>query len=123
MTEWSTRAALLVALGGALGCLARYVVGLPLSRTYPWGTVAVNLVGSFAIALLLFGVAPRGAFGADARALLVTGALGGFTTMSSFAYETVLLAYEGHAWQASAHVGLNVGGSLAAAFLARSLVA
>lgn len=123
MLEGSPRAALLVALGGALGCLARYAVSVPLSRAYPWGTLAVNVAGSFAIALLLFGLAPKGDFGADARALLVTGLLGGFTTMSSFAYETVLLAHEGHSWQAGAHVVMNVGGSVGAAFLARAIVA
>lgn len=82
----------------------------------------MNVLGSFAIALLLFGLAPRGDFGADARALLVTGVLGGFTTLSSFAYETVLLATTGHTGQAGVHVALNVGGSLGAAFLARALV-
>lgn len=120
--EWSLRAVALVALGGAAGCVLRYFVGVWLTRDdYPWGTLAVNLVGSFAIALLLFAGLQGGWLGPDARVLLVTGVLGGFTTMSSFAYETMAFLDDGEAWRAATYAGLTVAGSLGMAFLGRAV--
>lgn len=122
MADWSLRAALLVAAGGALGCALRYVVGAWLARPdgYPWGTMAANLAGSFLIALVVFGAFERGLIGPQARLLLVTGVLGGFTTMSSFAYETLAMTDEHGGWaRAFAYVGLTVVGSLGMAMLGR----
>jgi fluoride exporter len=81
---------LLVAAGGALGSVLRYAVSMfaaaHLGAGFPWGTLAVNLIGSGAIGLL-GGLG----LGGDLRLLLVTGLLGGFTTFSAFSLETGLL--------------------------------
>lgn len=118
--DLSLRAASLVALGGALGCVLRYVAGALLTRSdYPWGTVAVNLAGSFVIAVLMFGAVARGGLGPDARLLLVTGVLGGFTTMSSFAYETTAFLESAEYARAAGYALLTVAGSVGMALLGR----
>jgi CrcB protein len=80
----------LVAFGGAVGSVLRYLVA---SRIEPHiaGTLAVNALGCFLIGILLFGGLQGGWLTPEARALLAVGVLGGFTTMSSFSYETVAL--------------------------------
>lgn len=120
--DWSARAVLLVAVGGAVGCVLRYFAGVWLTRTdYPWGTVAVNLTGSFLIALLMFGAVSRGFLGPDARLFAVTGLLGGFTTMSSLAYETAAFVDDAEHLRALGYAGLTVVGSFGMAFLGRSV--
>jgi fluoride exporter len=83
---------LLVALGGAVGSVARYGVGLAAARwfglAFPWGTLAVNLAGSLAIGVLAARVGPADE---STRLLLGVGLLGGFTTFSAFSLETVRL--------------------------------
>lgn len=78
---------LLVALGGAVGSVARYLVSVAafaaLGPAFPWGTLAVNILGSAAI-----GVAAGMGIEGQQRLLLVTGVLGGFTTFSAFSLET-----------------------------------
>lgn len=87
MTPVSTP--LLVAVGGALGAVARFAVGAaledhPVSETIPAATLTVNALGTFLLGLLTFGGA-----GSDAMALLGTGVCGAFTTFSSFSVQTV----------------------------------
>jgi fluoride exporter len=83
---------LLVALGGAIGSVARYGVGLAATRwcglVFPWGTLAVNVIGGLAIGLMASRVAPENE---NLRLLIGTGLLGGFTTFSAFSLETVRL--------------------------------
>jgi len=83
-----------VAIGGALGSMARYGVGRVWPTTpggFPVPTVTVNLLGSFAIGLIYIWIITR-AGGADtARLFWMTGVLGGFTTYSAFALESTLL--------------------------------
>lgn len=108
----------LVAAGGALGGVARYLVGVRLNRPrFGWGTVVVNLAGSFLLALLVFGLLRRGQAGDALRLFLGVGFCGGFTTMSSFAHESVELLAEARWGAAALHLALNVVGSLAAAAL------
>ena len=103
---------LLVALGGALGSVLRYGVGVyataALGGGFPWGTLAVNIIGSASIGLL-GGLGVSG----DLRLLLVTGVLGGFTTFSAFSLETGLLFQRGW-WWAALYVGASLGLGLAA---------
>ncbi|MCC6348235.1 MAG: fluoride efflux transporter CrcB [Candidatus Eisenbacteria bacterium] len=121
------RSALLVALGGALGSVLRWLVGgwvqsLTPSSTFPWGTFAVNAIGSFAIGALLGLALERALVPPAMRLLLVTGLLGGFTTFSSFSYETLQLARDGQ-WPAA--VGYSLGSlvlGVAAAFVGWALV-
>jgi len=112
-----------VALGGALGSVARYALsGIAvrwLGAAFPYGTLFVNVTGSFAIGLLAALVAADGrpSLGADARAFLLVGVLGGFTTFSSFSLETLNLARSG----ALAPALLNVAGSVVLCLAAVSL--
>jgi CrcB protein len=103
---------LLVALGSALGGMARYgAAGLAarlIGPTLPWGTLIVNVTGSFVIGFLATLAAPDGRLllPPDARAFLVIGLCGGFTTFSSFSLETLNLARDGEwLWAASNVVG------------------
>lgn len=106
--------ALWVAAGGAIGSLARFgLAGVINESSHPWGTVAVNVLGS-----LLLGVA-IGVWGADHVAdhqlALTVGALGGFTTFSTFALDTIQLWEGGQAGLAATTVALSVVAGLAAA--------
>jgi CrcB protein len=91
----------LVALGGALGSVLRYLVTMAavtwMGPTFPWGTLAVNLVGSFLIGLVQSLAVESLAISEEARLFLATGVMGGLTTYSAFSYETVRLAETG-AW-------------------------
>ncbi len=106
---------LLVAMGGALGSVARYGAYRlwPMGASgWPVATLTVNLLGSFAIGLIYMYVAARGISADNARLFWMTGVLGGFTTYSAFALETVLLGFSG---VALAYVAATVIGCLAAA--------
>ena len=113
------KALALVALGGALGSVARYllsgwVLQLAPAARFPWGTFTVNVVGCL-VAGLAAGYLLRGdALGADARVFVFAGLLGGFTTFSAFGVETVALLRKGEVLVA----GLNVAGSVAVALAA-----
>jgi CrcB protein len=107
---------LMVAAGGALGAAARFLAGAALTRLagpgFPWGTLAVNLAGCFAMGVLVVALAQAGAM--RHAPLLLTGLLGGFTTFSAFSLDAVALYERGEAGLALAYVGGSVGGSLAA---------
>ncbi|HEY8146305.1 MAG TPA: fluoride efflux transporter CrcB [Kofleriaceae bacterium] len=121
--------ALMVAIAGALGCLARYGVGLAgqrlLGDRFPWGTLAVNLAGSFAIGAVMV-MAETRQLDPRLRVAAVTGFIGGFTTYSAFAYETLALAERRSAAAAALYAGLTVAGCFLACgaglYLTRRLV-
>lgn len=111
---------LLAALGGAVGALARWAVAeaLPPSATgWPWATLSVNLGGCLLLGLLTAVLAVRAPDSSWARPLLGVGVLGGFTTYSTFAVETVGLAGEGAVGAAAGYVVASVVGGIAAAAL------
>jgi CrcB protein len=83
---------LLVALGGFAGAISRYGVALALPETFPWGTLAVNVLGSFVLGVLLYERHLADALSAETRLVAGTGFLSSFTTYSTFALETVELA-------------------------------
>ena len=93
MTPWLPQL-LLVMGGGALGAALRFYVGEALLRRFadgmPWGTLAVNLAGSFAVGFLAVWLLERGASATYARAFLIVGVLGGLTTYSSLMLECLL---------------------------------
>ncbi len=103
---------LLIAIGGAIGSVARYglVVAMrPSSPGFPLGTLACNLLGCLVIGLLAgaMGVVGQGQGEDRARLFLFTGVLGGFTTFSSFGLETIGMLRDGRAGQALAYVALS----------------
>jgi CrcB protein len=89
---------LLVALGGALGACARYILSTWIAgRTgpdFPWSTFVINVTGSLLIGIVL-GLVEHGAMGPNARLFLAVGVLGGYTTFSTFSYETLELLADG----------------------------
>lgn len=109
-----------VALGGALGSVARYAAVSAVTRlataTLPWGTLLVNVTGSFVIGALAALVASDGRplVVGDGRAFLLVGVLGGYTTFSAFSLETLALLRAGSIGAAVA----NVVGSVALCLLA-----
>lgn len=113
--------ALLISLGGALGTLARYLTAVAAARMlgpeFPWGTLIVNLVGSFVIGLVQYLGLEALAISDDVRLFLTTGIMGGLTTYSAFSYESVKLAEIG-AWpQALLYVGLTTVACLGLCYL------
>jgi len=105
----------LVAAGGCAGSLARAAVALLVphpSGTWPWSTVLVNVVGSFALALLLAGVAAPTAKSRRIRLLVGTGLLGGFTTFSAFALDIGQLVDAERPGTALAYLLTSVGSVL-----------
>ncbi|WP_076072279.1 fluoride efflux transporter CrcB [Sphingomonas montana] len=111
---------LLVMGGGAIGSGLRYIVGrLALAQFgpgFPFGTLAVNLIGGACMGLLA-GVLARGVAGEPARLLLGVGVMGGFTTFSAFSLETALMLQRGEVLTATGYVLLSVLGALAALFV------
>lgn len=110
-----------VGAGGFLGAVGRYLVAGGIGRivspaVFPLGTLVVNVVGCGLIGLLGVASATRFSFSPEARALLFVGLLGGFTTFSAFAFETLALGREGASARAVANVALNVTLCLAAAW-------
>jgi fluoride exporter len=103
-----------VALGSAIGGVARYwcsgLIARMMGETFPWGTLIVNVVGSFLIGLIatVSGTDGRFIIPAEARQFLMIGILGGFTTFSSFSLQTLTLARDGQ-WLL---VGANIVGSV-----------
>lgn len=102
---------LLVGIGGGLGAAARYLMGLwiaaRLGAGFPWGTFFVNVTGSFVIGIVLI-LVERGALPAEARLFVAVGICGGYTTFSSFSYETLQLLNGGDV----GHFLLNAFGQL-----------
>jgi CrcB protein len=116
------RQVLLVGCGGFAGSAARFMVAgwvhrlLP-AATLPYGTLAVNVLGCFAIGLLGGLAEVRMVLGPSQRLFLLIGLLGGFTTFSTFAYETYGLAQDSQLLKALANVAVQVIGGLGAAWL------
>ena len=104
---------LLVAIGAAVGAPTRYLTDTAVRRrrpcSFPWGTLVVNVSGSFGLGLLAgAGVGPHW------TALLATGFCGAFTTWSTLAVEVVLLARAGSWWPAVVDVAVSVAAGLVA---------
>lgn len=118
-----------VALGGAVGCCARYGVTqwvqLYYSRSFPLATLIINVLGCFVMGFLFFATLERVSISPTLRMALLTGVLGGFTTFSTFAMEALLLLEDGEAGYAVLYLLLSLTLGLGAAFLgvylARSL--
>ena len=101
-----------VALGGALGAALRYLVVVQMGRwmgpAFPWGTLTVNVAGSFAMGVLAAALGPR----AGMTPLLMTGVLGGFTTYSAFSLDTLALVERAAPLQALGYVAATLAGAI-----------
>ena len=116
----------LVWVGGFLGSIIRYLISrraqdLLGNPWFPYGTLAVNVIGCIIIGILAGVVDSRGTFSPETRALLFIGFLGGFTTLSAFGYETFGLARDGKFLGASANVALQLSLGLGAVWLGYKL--
>lgn len=98
---------LLVALGGGAGSVCRYLISILNSTSYPWGTFAVNILGSLFIGLLV-GCVNKGSLSPELKLLLVTGFCGGFTTFSTFANESVGMMKAGDILLSALYIGASV---------------
>lgn len=107
---------LAVAGGAAVGAVARYLLGAWITARagghFPYGTLTINLIGCLLIGVILTLAAEHIKLSETLRLLLVTGLLGGFTTFSSFGYETFSLLVRGQLAAALAYVLLSVAGGL-----------
>jgi len=123
----SVAIALWVAVGSALGGVARYwcsgIIANLVGETFPWGTLIVNVAGSFLIGLIatVSGTDGRFIISAEARQFLMVGILGGFTTFSAFANESVNAVRAGAAAVGALNVASSVILCLVAAWAGRSL--
>ncbi len=114
-----------VAIGSAAGGLVRFLLGAFIQQqtgaTFPIGTLTINVGGSFVLGFLLRYALGTPAVGPEVRAFLTAGFCGGFTTFSTFSYETAALIEDGDYHRAAWYLGLSVVLSLGAVFLGAGL--
>jgi len=129
---WSGKAVVVylwIAVGSAAGGMARFwasgVTARLVGETFPWGTMLVNVVGSFIIGFVATLTAPDGRIlmGSTMRLAILTGFCGGFTTFSSFSLQTLNLLNDGEYLQAGANIGLSVILCLAAVWAGSAVAA
>lgn len=109
---------LIVFGSGGAGCVARYLVALAIGpRAFPYATLIVNVVGSFLIAFLLELAMLRKDVPANLQLAMTTGFMGGFTTYSSFNFETTKLVIDGQPARGLANLGVTLIGGVAAGLL------
>lgn len=114
-----------VGIGGFIGSVLRYLAGLiPIepSNGFPVKTLVINVLGSFALGLIAAAAAKNASLDPKLVLMLKVGVCGGFTTFSTFAYETQGLMQNGHTWLALVYVLLSIVLGVAAIFLAQSVV-
>lgn len=115
-----------VALGGALGAVARYLLAVRLYGMlgigFPYGTLGVNVLGCLLLGLVLGLVEERGAFTPETRSFLTIGFLGGMTTFSTFIYEGWEFSRDGEILKAGLYAALSLAGGFLAFTAGHTLV-
>ncbi|WP_437879686.1 fluoride efflux transporter CrcB [Pseudomonas sp. LRF_L74] len=112
-----TRSILVIVLGGSLGCLLRWFLGLQLNALFPAippGTWAANMIGGYIVGFAIALLAANPALSPEWRLLLITGFCGGLTTFSTFSAETLSLLQAGRVGWALGAISVHVIGSLLA---------
>ena len=116
---------LIVALGGAIGASLRHLVNLATLRmlgpNFPWGTLTVNVVGSFLMGMFIELLVRRLGISQEIRLLVATGLLGGFTTFSAFSLDVALLWQRGAVATTALYAASSVVFSIAALFAGLAL--
>jgi CrcB protein len=117
---------LFVGLGGCVGAIARFLIGnylQGLTRTtlFPYGTLAVNLIGCLLIGFLFYLPPLHKTFDTELRLLLITGLLGGFTTFSAFGNESLQLIQHQQGLRAAVYIGTSLVFGLGAVWLGQRL--
>jgi CrcB protein len=111
---------LFVAAGGALGAVGRYLtlvgVGALMGHGFPYGTLVVNVLGSFILGVLVETMALKWSVSQEVRALLVVGALGAFTTFSTFSLDVIVQVERGQLLPAAIYILSSVTLSVLALF-------
>lgn len=115
-----------VAVGGALGSVARYLsmvaLGAVVGAAFPWGTLFVNILGSAVMGLIIEGSAQRWDIGLEWKTFLTVGVLGGFTTFSTFSLDVALLIERNEMMNAAFYILASVLASVGALFATMLLV-
>ncbi|HXI20740.1 MAG TPA: fluoride efflux transporter CrcB [Gemmatimonadales bacterium] len=123
--------AIYVAVGSAIGGVGRFLLGGLVQRvaggTFPWGTLVINVTGSVLLGFLYRYATDSAAISPEMRALLTIGFCGGYTTFSTFSFETVRLLEDGELTRGFLYLGLSVvlalGGTLLGIAAGRELLA
>ncbi|HEV8499590.1 MAG TPA: fluoride efflux transporter CrcB [Gemmatimonadaceae bacterium] len=110
-----------VAVGGALGCVSRYYLTAFIQQragpSFPLGTLLINITGSFLLGFIMRYALQSGAVSAETRMLLTSGFCGGYTTFSTYSYETAMMLDDGEYGRAALYVGSSVVLALAGTLL------
>jgi fluoride exporter len=110
-----------VAVGGALGCVSRYYLTAFIQQragpSFPVGTLIINITGSFLLGFIMRYALQSGAISAETRMLLTSGFCGGYTTFSTYSYETAMMLDDGEYGRAAIYAGTSVVLALAGTFL------
>lgn len=120
---------LAIAIGGVLGCWARYsmtnLVQAIYGRSFPYATLSINVLACFLIGFIFVETLERLTISPVLRIGILTGFIGGFSTFSTFAMETVLLAEQGEIWKSALYVALSallgILSTVAGVYVARKL--
>lgn len=125
MIHHSFTGLILVGLGGAIGSVLRFLITLALenySRFLPWGTIAVNITGSFVIGMGAAWLLSAGKMQETIKFFLLIGLCGGFTTFSSFSLQNMQLLQEGAFGRLAVHIAISALGCLLATVVGYHLV-
>lgn len=113
-----------IGLGGFIGAVSRYLVTKYLGNlipSFPLGTLAVNILGSFALGFIVYSVAQGKTISPDMRDFITIGIIGGFTTMSTFAYESFRMAELNQMLFFALNIALNIILCIAAIYAGKEL--